>query len=86
MESPSIRLLLLRGYDMKTKEIKVLMAEPGKRPKVVMPKVDPDSLQKAVSIGTDYQGLIEIMKGQFCVFLELAKKRGEVGNCTSVGP
>ena len=46
---------------MNAKEIKVLMVEPGKHPRVVMLKVDLDSLQKAVSIGADYQGLIEII-------------------------
>lgn len=46
---------------MDTKEIKVLMVEPGKHPRVVMLKDDLDSLQKAVSIGADYQGLIEII-------------------------
>jgi hypothetical protein len=49
------------GYDMSKKEIKVLMVEPGKHPKVTMLKDDLDSLQKAVSIGADYQGLIEII-------------------------
>ena len=46
---------------MNTKEITVLMVEPGKHPKVTTLKDDLDSLQKAVSIGTDYQGLIEII-------------------------
>ena len=46
---------------MEKKEIKVLMVEPGKHPKVTMLKDDLDSLQKAVSIGADYQGLIEII-------------------------
>ena len=46
---------------MNAKEIKVLMVEPGKHPKVVMLKDDLDSLQKAVSIGADYQGLIEFV-------------------------
>jgi hypothetical protein len=49
------------GYDMKTKEITVLMVEPGKYPKVTKLKDDLDSLQKAVSIGADYQGLIEFV-------------------------
>ena len=43
---------------MNAKEIKVLMVEPGQHPKVVMLKDDLDSLQKAVSIGADYQELI----------------------------
>ena len=37
------------------------MVEPGQHPKVVMLKDDLDSLQKAVSIGADYQGLIEFV-------------------------
>jgi hypothetical protein len=49
------------GYDMKAKEITVLMVEPGKHPKVTTLKNDLDSLQKAVSIGADYQGLIEFV-------------------------
>ena len=46
---------------MKEKEIIVLMVEPGKHPVVTTIKNDLDSLQKAVSIGADYQGLIEII-------------------------
>lgn len=46
---------------MKQKEIKVLMVEPLKEPKAVTLKADLASLQKAVSIGADYQGLIEII-------------------------
>lgn len=46
---------------MNTKEIKVLMVEPGERPKVTTLKDDLDSLQKAVSIGAEYQGLIEFV-------------------------
>ena len=46
---------------MNTKEITVLMVEPGKHPTVTTLKDDLDSLQKAVSIGADYQGLIEII-------------------------
>jgi hypothetical protein len=37
------------------------MVEPGKNPKVTTLQNDLDSLQKAVSIGADYQGLIEIV-------------------------
>ena len=47
------------GYDMNAKELTVLMVEPGKHPKVTKLKDDLDSLQKAVSIGADYEGLIE---------------------------
>ena len=36
------------------------MVEPGKHPKVTKLKDDLDSLQKAVSIGADYQALIKI--------------------------
>lgn len=46
---------------MVKKEIKALMVEPGKHPVVMVLKDDLDSLQKAVSIGADYQGLIEII-------------------------
>ena len=51
----------IRRNNMATKEIKVLMVEPGKHPKVTTLKNDLDSLQKALSIGADYQGLIEII-------------------------
>ena len=44
---------------MKQKEIKVLMVAPGEHPREVVLKNDLDALQKAVSIGCDYQGLIE---------------------------
>ena len=46
---------------MNTKEIKVLMVEPGKHPKVTTLKDSLNDLQQAVSIGADYQGLIEII-------------------------
>ena len=46
---------------MNAKELTVLMVEPGKHPKVTKLKDDLDSLQKAVSIGADYQGLIEFV-------------------------
>lgn len=46
---------------MSTREITALMVEPGKHPKVTILKDDLDSLQKAVSIGADYQGLIEFV-------------------------
>lgn len=49
------------GYDMNAKEITVLMVEPGQHPKVTTIMDDLDSLQKAVSIGADYQGLIEFV-------------------------
>lgn len=46
---------------MVKKEIKVLMIEPGKHPVVTVLNDDLDSLHKAVSIGAEYQGLIEII-------------------------
>lgn len=46
---------------MKEKEITVLKVEPGEHPMVTTLKNDLDSLQKAVSIGSDHQGLIEII-------------------------
>ena len=46
---------------MQQKEIRVLMVEPGEHPRVTVLQNDLDSLQKAVSIGADYQGLIEII-------------------------
>ena len=45
---------------MKEKQITVLMVEPGQNPHLTTLDNDLDSLQKAVSIGADYQGLIEI--------------------------
>ena len=41
--------------------INVLMVEPGKHPKEVMLDNSLDALQKAVSIGCEEQGLIEII-------------------------
>ena len=46
---------------MKQKLIKALIVEPNKPPCVVDLNTDLDSLQKAVSIGADYQGLIEFV-------------------------
>ena len=46
---------------MNAKELTVLMVEPGKHPEVTKIKDDLESLQKAVSIGADYQGLIEFV-------------------------
>lgn len=46
---------------MDKKEITVLMVEPGQHPKVTTLMDDLDSLQKAVSIGADHQGLIEFV-------------------------
>ena len=46
---------------MGKKEIKVLMVEPGKHPRVTTLGTELDELQQAVSVGADYQGLIEIL-------------------------
>ena len=46
---------------MNEANIKVLMVEPGKHPKETMLVNELDALQKAVSIGAEYQGLIEII-------------------------
>lgn len=46
---------------MKENKIKVLMVEPGEHPKDVVLDNNLDALQKAVSIGATYQGLIEII-------------------------
>lgn len=46
---------------MSAKEITVLMVETGKHPKVTIVEDNLDSLQKAVSIGADYQGRIEFV-------------------------
>ena len=68
---------------MKQTEIKVLMVEPMKEPKAVALKTDLDSLQKAVSIGVDYQGLIEIISlgdGTCILCNEEGKLNGLDGN------
>ena len=46
---------------MKEKEIIVVKVEPMKTPTITSITNDLDSLQKAVSIGADYQGLIELV-------------------------
>lgn len=46
---------------MKEKTIKVLKVEPHKLPEVAELTNQLDALQKAVSIGCDYVGLIEIL-------------------------
>ena len=71
------------GYDMNAKEITVLMVEPGQHPKVTKIKDDLDSLQKAVSIGADYQGLIEFVglgNGDCIICNEEGKLIGLEGN------
>ena len=46
---------------MKEKEITVVKVEPMKNPVIATLTNDLDHLQKAVSIGADYQGLIEFV-------------------------
>lgn len=53
--------LYLEERAMKEKAITVLMVEPHKHPTVTTLTNDLDALQKAVSIGAAYQGLIEII-------------------------
>ena len=68
---------------MKQKKIKVLMVEPGKHPTVTELDNNLDSLQKAVSINCDYQGLIELIPVELgVVFLcnEEGKLNGMEGN------
>ena len=68
---------------MKQKEIKVLMVAPGEHPKEVVLKNDLDALQKAVSIGCEYQGLIEVIsleKGVCIICNEEGKLLGLEGN------
>ena len=47
---------------MKRKEITVLKVEPLKKPSICTLKNELEELQKAVSIGADYTGLIEIIE------------------------
>lgn len=68
---------------MKSNEIKVLMVAPGEHPREVSIGNDLDSLQKAVSVGCDYQGLIEIvgLEDGACILCnEEAKLIGLEGN------
>ena len=68
---------------MKQNEIKVLMVAPGEHPREVVLKNDLDALQKAVSIGCDYQGLIEVIslgKGVCIICNEEGKLLGLEGN------
>ena len=61
---------------MKEKEIRVLMVAPMEPPKLVKLKNDLDSLQKAVSIGSHEQGLIELVHIEdnvYCLGNEEAK-------------
>ena len=68
---------------MKQKKIKVLMVEPGNHPTEVTLDNTLDSLQKAVSIGTSYIGLIEIIpidKKTLILCNEEGKLNGLEGN------
>ena len=68
---------------MKQKEIKVLMVAPGEHPKEIVLENNLDALQKAVSIGCDYQGLIEVVsleKGVCIICNEEGKLLGLEGN------
>ena len=59
------------------------MVAPGEHPREVVLKNDLDSLQKAVSIGCDYQGLIEVVgldNGVCIVCNEEGKLLGLEGN------
>ena len=76
-------IIFFGGFKMKQKKIKVLMVEPGKNPIETELSNDLDSLQKAVSIGTDYQGLIELIPvepGVLFLCNEEGKLNGMVGN------
>lgn len=46
---------------MKENQIKVLMVSPGEHPVIVSLENELEALQKAVSIGADYTGLIELV-------------------------
>ena len=54
-------IIFFGGFEMKQKTIKVLMVETGKHPTVTELDNTLDSLQEAVSLGTNYVGLIEII-------------------------
>lgn len=68
---------------MKQNEIKVLKVVPGEHPREVVLENNLDALQKAVSIGCDYQGLIEVVnleKGVCIICNEEGKLLGLEGN------
>jgi hypothetical protein len=52
---------ILEVMIMKARRIKVLKVAPGEHPQVVVLENNLDAMQKAVSIGCDYQGLIEVV-------------------------
>ena len=62
-------ITILEVTNMKESKIKVLMVEPGKHPKETDLINELDALQKAVSIGAEYQGLLEIIPlgDNFCL-------------------
>ena len=62
---------------MKEKKINVLMVEPHKPPCMVELNNDLDSLQKAVSIGADEQGLIELVHLEDNVYI-LCNEEGKL--------
>ncbi len=62
---------------MKEKKINVLMVEPHKPPCMVELNNDLDSLQKAVSIGADEQGLIELVHLEDNVYI-LCNQEGKL--------
>lgn len=63
---------------MKEEKIKVLMVEPGKNPKEAELVNDLDALQKAVSIGAEEQGYIEIIPLDGCKALLLCNEEGKL--------
>ena len=68
---------------MKARKIQVLKVAPGEHPQVVMLENDLDALQKAVSIGCDHQGLIEVVgldNGVCIICNEEGKLLGLEGN------
>ena len=76
-------IIFFGGFKMKQKKIKVLMVEPGKNPIEIELSNDLDSLQKAVSRGTDYRGLIELIyvePGVLILANEEGKLNGMEGN------
>ena len=57
--------------------VTVLMVEPDMHPKVIQLRTDLDSMQKAVSIGADHQGLIELLPLDKDIFL-LCNEEGKL--------
>ena len=69
--------VFLEELKMKRKEITVLKVEPLKKPTVCTLTNELEELQKAVSIGADYTGLIEIIE----IGDELGKKCWQICKC-----